>query len=427
MSRLIIQGGRKLSGEVQIAGMKNAATPLLAACLLTRAQCVLENVPHISDVDKMLEIMRSVGARVERTSDHTVTVEASEVDPTRLNRNAVCALRSAVLLTGPLIVRAGVLDLPEPGGCIIGNRPLDTHLHVFEMMGVAVGREDGVYAFRGAPRAATIVLPEFSVTATENALMAAVTTRGVTTIKLAAAEPHVQDLCAFLTKMGARIAGVGTHTLTIEGVGELHGASHTVIPDQVEIGTLAVLAGATRSDLTLRPVVPEHIESVLTALDRAGVRYEIRKSKVESRNELMGELHILSSPQLRAFKVQAMPYPGFPTDLQAPFAVLATQCKGTSLIHDPLFEGRMGYVHELIKMGANAIVADPHRVIISGPTPLYGQEIKSLDLRAGATLVIAGLVAEGETVIQDAEVIDRGYEYLDTRLKALGANIARVD
>lgn len=404
--------------------MKNAATPLLAASMLTREQCVLENIPKITDVEKMLEIMRSTGAHAEFTGDHTITVEAREVDPTRLNRDAVCALRSSVLLTGPLIARAGTLDLPEPGGCIIGNRPLDTHLHVFETMGVEVGRKNAVYEFRGAPRAATVVLPEFSVTATENALMAAVLTPGVTTIKLAAAEPHVQDLCAFLIKMGARISGVGTHTLVVEGVETLRGARHTVIPDQVEVGTFAALAGATGSALTLRPVVHEHMESVLTALGRAGVRYE---SGIMNNELGISELTIRPSTSLQAFRVQAMPYPGFPTDLQAPFAVLATQCQGTSLIHDPLFEGRMGYVHELIKMGANAIIADPHRVILTGPTPLYGQEIKSLDLRAGATLVIAGLVAEGETVIHEAEVIDRGYEDIEGRLGALGAKIKRAD
>lgn len=428
MAKLIIQGGKKLKGEVRIAGMKNAATPIIAATLLTQEECVIGNVPRILDVEKMLAIIQSSGVAVSWTGDHELTLQAKEVDPAKINRDSICALRSSVLLTGPLLTRTGALDLPEPGGCIIGNRPLDTHLHVFETMGVTVTRNNGTYEFRGLPTAATIVLPEFSVTATENAIMAAVLAKGVTTIKLAAAEPHVQDLCAFLIKMGAHISGMGTHTLVIEGVAKLHGATHTLIPDQIEVGTFAALAAVTRSDLTLRPVVSEHLESIGTMLKAAGVRYQIKNEKSKTKNgaEALNALHIMPSSHLQGFKVQAMPYPGFPTDLQAPAAVLATQCKGTSLIHDPLFEGRMGYVHELIKMGANAIVADPHRVIITGPTPLYGQEIKSLDLRAGATLVIAGLLAEGETIIHEAEIIDRGYERIEARLKALGATIERV-
>ncbi len=423
MSSLVIQGGKRLKGEVHIAGMKNAATPIIAATLLTREPCVLQNVPKIADVQKMIAIIQSCGVEVRWTADHELTIVAAEVDPTKINRDSICALRSSVLLASPLLARAGVLDLPEPGGCIIGNRPLDTHLHVFETMGVAIGRNNGTYEFRGRPKAATIVLPEFSVTATENAIMAAVLAVGVTTIKLAAAEPHIQDLCAILIKMGAKINGVGTHTLSIEGVSELHGVTHAIIPDQVEVGTFAVLAAATHSDILLGPIVPEHIDSIVTMLGAAGARFKLQTLKSKGG---MAELHIIPSAHLQGFKVQAMPYPGFPTDLQAPAAVLATQCKGTSLIHDPLFEGRMGYVHELIKMGANAIVADPHRVIVSGPTPLYGQEIKSLDLRAGATLVIAGLIAEGETIIHDAEVIDRGYEDIEGRLQKIGATIKKI-
>ncbi|KKU73703.1 MAG: UDP-N-acetylglucosamine 1-carboxyvinyltransferase [Parcubacteria group bacterium GW2011_GWA2_47_26] len=424
MSKFVIQGGQRLGGEIRISGMKNAVTALLTATLLTREECRLDNVPRIADVETMLTIIRSAGAKAQWVSDHEVAVEAKGIDSLKLNKHMVCAMRSSVLLAGPLLARTGSLNLPEPGGCIIGNRPLDTHLVAFEAMGVKIERSNGVYELQGKPKAAEIVLPEFSVTATENVLMAAVLAPGKTVIKLAAAEPHVQDLCSMLKKMGARIAGMGTHTLVIEGAQELRGVKHTVIPDQIEVGTFAALAGATHSSLTLYPIVAEHLDSVFTALKRAGVGYESRIKNQESR---ISELKIFPSSSLSGFKIQALPYPGFPTDLQAPFAVLATQCKGTSLIHDPLFEGRMGYVHELIKMGANAIIADPHRVIIAGPTSLSGQEIKSLDLRAGATLVIAGLVAEGETILHDAEVIDRGYENLEVRLKAIGAEIKRVN
>lgn len=423
MSKFVIQGGRRLEGKIQIAGMKNAATALLMATLLTQEECSLDNVPRIADVEKVMEIMRSVGAQVQWIGEHGVSIEAKDVNPQKLNDRLVRAMRSSVLLAGPLLARTGLLNLPEPGGCIIGNRPLDTHLVALEAMGVKVEHSNGVYEFQGKPKAAEIVLPEFSVTATENVLMAASLAPGKTVIKLAAAEPHVQDLCHLLQKMGARISGIGTHTLVIEGVQELHGVKHAIIPDQIEVGTFAALAGATRSHLTLYPVMTEHLDSLFTALRHAGVVYELGIRNQESG---LGELKISPSSNLSGFRLQALPYPGFPTDLQAPFAVLATQCKGVSLIHDPMFEGRLGYVNELIKMGANAIVADPHRVIISGPTPLYGQEIKSLDLRAGATLVIAGLVAEGETVLHDAEMIDRGYENIEVRLKAIGAEIKRI-
>jgi UDP-N-acetylglucosamine 1-carboxyvinyltransferase len=281
-----------------------------------------------------------------------------------------------------------------------------------------VDRGDGTYRLTAnGLTGATIILPEFSVTATENALMAAVTARGTTVIKLAAAEPHVENLCEFLNGAGAKISGLGTHTLTIEGVGKLHGVRHRIIPDQIEAGTLAVLGAVTKGTLNVRGVVPEHLDIILLTLRRIGVNFELK-----------GDTIVLRSPgQMKSFRLQTMPYPGFPTDLQAPFGVLATQCAGTSLIHDPMYEGRLGYVNELLKMGANATICDPHRVVITGPTPLYGREIRGLDLRAGATLVIAGLIAAGETELHNAAVIDRGYDRLDERLRAVGADVVRVE
>ena len=308
--------------------------------------------------------------------------------------------------------------MPEPGGCIIGNRPLDTHTYALEQLGAKIEKKDRFYGMRvDRLKGTTIILPEFSVTATENVLMAASLAEGRTVIKLAAAEPHVQDLCVFLNEMGAKITGIGTHTLIIDGVKELHGAEHAIIPDQIEAGTFAVMAAATRGEIKIKNIIPEHLEIILLKLKQIGVKLEVGSDYVQ----------VLPSADLRAFKLQTMPYPGFPTDLQSPFGVLATQCQGTSLIQDPLFEGRMGYVNELAKMGANAIIADPHRVIITGPTPLYGQDIKSLDLRAGATLIIAGLIATGQTTINQAEIIDRGYEKIEERLSKLGANIKRIE
>lgn len=414
MSQLIIKGGQKLNGEVEIGGMKNAAAPILAATLLTDEDCVINRVPRISDVEKITEIMKRLGAKVEWTGEHQVTVNCAKVDLQNIDKKLVKSMRASILFLGPLLARFKEVSLPEPGGCIIGNRPIDAHLFALRTLGAEISREKDFFHLKTAGlKGAEIVLPEFSVTATENAIMAAALAEGVTTIKLAAAEPHVQDLIGFLNKMGAKIKGAGTHILSIEGVQKLSGARHELIPDQIEIGTFAVVAAATHGEVAIHPVVPEHLDKILSMISFAGVNWEIKGDA----------LFIHHSHPLKSFKLQAMPYPGFPTDLQAPFGVLATECQGTSLIHDPLFEGRLGYVNELVKMGANAVICDPHRVLITGPTPLYGQEIKSFDLRAGATMIIAGLIADGETILNEAEMVYRGYERIDEKLRLLGADI----
>lgn len=306
--------------------------------------------------------------------------------------------------------------MPMPGGCIIGNRPIDDHIAAFEQLGAKVTQDLRTITVRARRlRGAKIILPQFSVTATENVLMAATLAEGTTVIDIAAAEPNVQDLAQFLISLGAQVEGIGTHRLTVRGVRSLHGAEHTIIPDPIEAGTFAVAAAVTRGTVTLRSINPEHLQLVIFKLRQAGVQAEFQGS----------DLHIRPSTHLRAFRYQSMPFPGLPTDLQAPFGVLATQAEGTSLVHDPLYEGRMGYVQELIKMGANAVICDPHRVLITGPTPLYGQEIRSFDLRAGATLIIAGLIANGETTIHDAHLVDRGYADIEGRLRQLGASIKR--
>lgn len=415
MSKILIEGGHALDGEIAVPGAKNAALPIIAAGLLTSEPLELKNVPAISDVDKMMSLLRSLGAVVERCG-RTVRIEAKNLTPRGLDKLLVKGMRASVLMFGPLLARWGEVELAEPGGCIIGNRPLTAHLQALTQLGAEVSTIHDSYKLACKKLMGTrVVLPEFSVTATENLLMAASLAQGVTTIELAAAEPHVQDLCNFLLKLGAKIKGVGTHQLIIEGVKELHGASHEIIPDMIEVGTWAVLGAVGRGQIAISPVVLEQLDSVLYKLKEIGVDFTIKGSTMMVR----------ASRQLKPFRLQALPYPGFPTDLQAPFAVLATQASGTSLIHDPLYEGRMNHISELIKMGANALMADPHRVIINGPTPLYGREIRSFDLRAGATLIIAGLIAEGETIINDVEIIDRGYENLVDRLAALGARVKR--
>jgi len=414
--KFIIRGGRRLKGEIEVKGMKNAAAPILASTLLTKEKCFLENIPRIRDIFVMIDILKSLGAKV-KIHGSSVEISNKKIKLHRLDKNLVQKLRSSILFLGPLLARFKKVEIPEPGGCIIGNRPIDTHLYALAQLGAIIERKGEFYKITAKKlKGTTIILPEFSVTATENLIMASVLAEGKTIIKLAAAEPHVQDLCNFLNKMGAKILGIGTHTLTINGVKRLKGAVHKIIPDQIEAGTFAVLAAATHSKIKIKNIVPEHLDVVLLKLKQIGVNFKLGKNYIQ----------IYPSYGLKAFKIQTMPYPGFPTDLQSPFGVLATQCQGTSLIHDPLFEKRMSYVAELVKMGANAIIADPHRVIISGPTTLYGREIKSFDLRAGATLIIAGLIAQGETILHQAEIVDRGYEKIEKRLSSLGAKIKRV-
>ncbi|PIS05533.1 MAG: UDP-N-acetylglucosamine 1-carboxyvinyltransferase [Candidatus Buchananbacteria bacterium CG10_big_fil_rev_8_21_14_0_10_42_9] len=418
MSTLVIEGGQALKGEVLISGMKNAATPLIAAALLTSQDCILNNVPRISDVESMLDILKSLKVKVEWTADRQLTINAAHADLKNINQTAVKKMRSSILLVGPLLSRFKELKILEPGGCIIGKRPIDTHLQALSQLGIQANQtNDSIELNAKKMKSGLVVLSEFSVTATENIIMAAVLAEGKTVVKLAAHEPHVQKLIECLQQMGADIKTLDSSTVIIEGIDSLQGYNFDVISDQIEIGTFLALAAATKSELSLTPVQPEYLDSILSKASEVGVNWELKNDS----------LKIKQSKNLRAFKLQTMPYPGFPTDLQAPFGVLATQCQGMSLIHDPLYEGRLGYVNELVKMGANATICDPHRVIVAGPSKLRGTNIKTLDLRAGATMVIAGLVAEGKTTIADVEIIDRGYENLDQRLASVGAKIKRID
>jgi len=418
MARLIIHGGKPLHGKIEVRGAKNAAGKLIAATLLTSEECVLRNVPRVRDVVRMLDVVRELGADVAWQDDHTVSICAKNVSPGALDRAAVKSMRSSTALLGPMLARFGDITLPEPGGDNIGRRSLDTTWFALRALGATIEQKGNEFHVR-APHilGATIILPEFSVGATENALMAAALTPEETVIKLAALEPSVQELMSFLRAMGADVTEIATHAIRIVGAPKLHGVQYTIAPDNLEVGTFAVAAAATRGTLDIFPVVPLHIESVIEKLKSIGVVCDLREN----------HLHIRTNGSLKSFKLQTMPWPGFPTDLQAPFGVLATQCVGTSLIHDPLFEGRMGYVNELVKMGADAVICDPHRVLITGPTQLTGREMPSLDIRAGATLVLAGLVASGETIIHDAEILDRGYEDLAGRLATLGADIVRIE
>jgi len=420
MEKFIINGGRHLKGEINVMGSKNAATPILSACLLTQEECIIDNVPVITDVLKMIELLQSMGVQIEWIGEHKLRVKAgSSVDPEKMDYSIVGHMRSSILLLGSLLARFKKFKIRQPGGCIIGSRPVGVHFDALEALGAKISYDKGFYCLNAEKLTGKIiVLKEFSVTATENLLMAASLAEGKTTIKIAALEPHVQDLARFLVKMGAKIKDVGIHTIEIYGVPGLHGANHAIISDPIEAGTFAILAAATKSSITINNVVTEDLDLVIEKMKEMGAKIETGKNKIIIKPALK-----LSAVK----KIESRTYPGVPTDLQAPFGVLATQAEGTTLIHDTLYEGRMGYINELNKMGANAIICDPHRALITGPTPLYGQDITSFDLRAGATLIIAALLAEGQSTINKIEQIDRGYEKIEERLREIGADIQRTE
>lgn len=414
---MLIKGGQRLQGAITVLGAKNAVAPLIPATLLIKGDVYFSNVPRLTDLEQLLDILRGMGAEAEWVGEHELRLNTKTVDPTKLDPKQMKRMRFSILLLGPLLARFRRIMVPEPGGCTIGNRPISAHLDALTCLGATIEQDEQGVMFMEAQqlKGNYIILPEFSVTATENLIMAATMAEGKTSIRMAAAEPHVQDLCDFLVACGAKIKGIGTHELEVTGVKELKAPKKPwkVVPDMLEVGTFAVAAALTKGELEIKGIVPEHLDAIRNALSRAGVRYELTEKS----------LFIRRTARFEAFKLQTMIYPGFPTDLQALFGLLATQAHGTSFIHDPLFEARMGYVSELVKMGANAVIADPHRVYITGPTPLRGTEIRSLDLRAGATMVLAGLIADGETLIHDAEMVYRGYERLDERLMSLGADI----
>ena len=434
--KFLIQGGRILSGEIKVRGGKKAATPDLAASLLTQEECFIDNLPLIEDVFRMIEVLKSLGAEIRWIGPRCLKIRAKNVNPSKMNFDLVSRLRSSVLLMGALIGRRGLpaqagvsFKIAKPGGCQLGTRILDPHLDGFSRLGVRIKKDDGFYEIDAKGlKGGEIVMSEFSVTATENLVLAAVSAPGRTVIKCAAAEPYVQDLCHFLKKMGAKIEGIGTHTLVIEGK-KLRGASHMIIPDPIEMGTFISLAGASKSELTVKNVVPQFIELELLKFKEAGLNFKILNKRVlpAGWGYQIGDLKVSGPFKIKAVKkVHNMPYPGFAADSIPTFALLMTQAKGVSLIHDWMYEARLKYVDELQRLGANAFVCDPHRALITGPTALEGKEITSFDLRTGATLILAGLSAKGETIINNAYQVDRGYERIEERLQKIGANIKRV-
>ncbi len=428
--KFIIRGGKPLEGEIEVKGAKNAATPILAATLLCGEPCELRNVPEIEDVFRMVELLKSAGAEASWLGPGHLRICCENADISKTNLNLISRTRSSILILGPAMARFDYFKFPHPGGCQIGSRVIDPHIMALADLGVETTSTRDVYESRRERlKGAEIVMNEFSVTGTENALMAATLAEGRTVIKCAASDFYVQDLAHFLNKMGARISGIGSHTLAIDGVEKLRGADYAVMPDPIEMGTFVSLLAANKSRGIIKNFVPEFLEIELLKFKEANVNLSIREL---NKNEggwgyKIGDLEVLPTTSLKAVKkIHNMPHPGFTADLIQPFAVLMTQAEGTSLVHDWMYEGRLKYVDELVKMGANAVICDPHRALITGPTPLYGTNISSFDLRTGATLIIAGLVARGETAISNAYQVDRGYERIEQRLRNLGADIKRV-
>ncbi|MDZ4385492.1 MAG: UDP-N-acetylglucosamine 1-carboxyvinyltransferase [Candidatus Moranbacteria bacterium] len=414
-----IKGWKKLKCEIEVRGSKNATTPILAATLLTKKECIISNIPLIEDVFRMLEILQSMGVEVRRLGERKISVKAENVDPAKIDIEKVKQLRSSILLLGSLSARFDKFKLYHPGGCVIGARPVGTHFDALRKMGVEIAQTDKVYSVDAKKRkSGKVVLQEMSVTATENAMMLAAMLPEKTTIKICATEPHVEDLGKFLISMGAKIKGLGTHTLEITGKKNLHGAKHTIIPDANEAATFLIMGVATGSPIRVKNAVEDHLDLVLEKLREFGADFKIGNDYIE----------VLPAKKLKALgKLDPRTYPGIPSDVQAPFGVLATQAGGTTLIFDTIFEGRFNYLSELEKMRAQVKLLNPHQAVIIGPTVLRGSEIKSFDLRAGASLIIAALAAKGVTTIQDIYQVDRGYEKIEERLQKIGADIKRMN
>lgn len=416
MSKYIINGPAKLSGKVTISGAKNAALKLIPAAILADSPSKISNVPKIIDIDKMVHIVKSLGANIS-FDDNTVNIDPSTINSTDPKEEYVKKLRGSVVLVGPMLAKYGEVKLAQPGGCLIGVRAIDDHLDLFSQLGIKIDNMGDHYQFNGKPKSGDIILNKLSVSATENAIMATVLSPGTTHIHVAAAEPEIAELSSFLNKMGAKITGAGTHDIIIKGVEKLSGINYSVMPDRIEAGTYLMAAIATNSCIEISPIIPENMSIVLRKLERCGAKFKIERSN--NYYKIITEKH----DELKSFNIDTRTYPGFPTDLQSVYAVFATQTNGQTRIFETLYEGRYGYIEELRKMGAKINVKSAHIVSIEGPQKLHGTIINALDIRGGAALVLAALVAEGKTEIDNIELIERGYENMDQKLVALGVDI----
>lgn len=421
----VVTGGRPLKGVIRPAGNKNAALPILAATLLADGPCRIDNVPHIRDVEAMLQLLGSLGAGVRWTESNSVEVDATGARPTDLDPALCARIRASILLAGPMLARFGRVTLPPPGGDVIGRRRVDTHLLALEQLGAEISVGASYQLEAKGLAGADIFLDEPSVTGTENALMAAVAARGRTVLRNAACEPHVQDLARFLTALGAEIEGIGTHTLTVTGGAALGAAPFTIGPDHIEIGSFIGLAAVTNGAIAIEGVNPDDLRASLLAFERLGVRPRLDGTRLVV--EAGQERRIRSDVGGHVPKLEDGPWPAFPADLMSIAIVVASQCEGLLLVFEKLFESRLFFVDKLIGMGARIVLCDPHRAVIAGPAPLHGSVVESPDIRAGMAMLLAALAAQGESVIHNVGQIERGYERIHERLRELGAQIERND
>jgi len=426
MEKFLIRGRKKLRGSVTVSGNKNEALPAIAACLLTDEPVVLKNVPRIGDVETMLDIMKSQGASIREITRNELEIHCKNIIHEEMDQQKCATLRAALLLAGPLITRFERVVLPPPGGDVIGRRRLDAHFFAFKSLGAKVSVVDKKYLFeRSELTGQDIFLDEQSVTATENALMAAVLAKGKTIIRNAACEPHVSGLAKMLNKMGAKISGVGTNILEIEGVGKLSGATHSIGPDYLEAGGYIVLAAITNSEITINRINPGDLCVIHSTFKKLGIEYTVQHDqivvpagqKLKIQPDFAGDIP----------KIDDGTWPAFPADLMSLVIVAAAQAEGPVLIFEKMYDGRMFFVDYLVSMGARIVLCDPHRAVIVGPSKLYGANLQSPDIRAGMALIIAALCAKGESSIYNIKQIDRGYEDLEHKLQGLGADIKRIE
>lgn len=415
MERFIIEGGTPLKGEVTIAGAKNAALGLIPATILSEGLCKIENIPNIKDVNRFINILKKLGIKTTQVNDNTIEFDAEDIDQYEMLDDETTKMRASYYLLGALLGRFNKVRIPFPGGCDIGVRPIDQHIKGFEALGAKVEIEHGIINVSAEKLIGTsIYLDVVSVGATINIMLAAVKAEGITILENAAKEPHVVDVANFLNLMGANIKGAGTDVIKITGVDKLHGCEYMVIPDQIEAGTYMVAAVATKGNVLIKNVIPKHLESISAKLMEMGAEII----------EYDDSIRIIGGQNLKSINVKTLPYPGFPTDLQQPMAVLMCLTEGTGTVTESIFENRFKYVDELRRMGADIIV-DGRVAVINGGKKLTGATLKATDLRAGAAMVIAGLVAEGTTEVTDLKHIERGYEHLESKLRSLGAKISK--
>ncbi len=424
MEQFVIEGGETLSGTVIPSGNKNAALPMLAASLLTDQPLILHNVPNIRDVQTMCKLLSDLGVDISESGEHSLRLQAANVRKADLDAELCRDIRASILLAGPMLARLRQVELPPPGGDVIGRRRVDTHFLAFRQLGAEVQANDRFCLSAQHLTGADILLDETSVTATENAMMAAALAHGSTVLRNAASEPHVQQLCQLINAMGGHVEGIGSNTLTIHGQCNLHGAEFSIGPDYLEVGSFITLAAVTGGEVFVRNAAPEHLRMISLVFDRLGVRWETRGPDIfVPRGQ---SLTVVPDMGDAIPKIEDAPWPGFPADLLSVALVLATQAAGTVLMHEKMFESRLYFTDKLIGMGARIVLCDPHRCIVQGPNWLHSERLESPDIRAGMALLIAALCARGQSIIRNIGQIERGYEGIETKLQALGAKIERV-